>query len=223
MNDWKQLLLCGENDPIREAANACGASERAVRGRELPGAAALRKRCRCAGLKKCRSALYQGSGLSGGGRRREKPSYVPESGQQLLYTENGKSSHADYVFSCSFFRLPSRRTVFMVKIQLVFTLAWKQFPKNRKGGMSHVYPAVPVRRSSRLTEKRAAKRAAPAGEGRASRIFAAEARALPGSGGDGRIMAACFPAVKALKRGFRLRAARTAAVKAGAWVKKVRA
>lgn len=86
-----------------------------------------------------------------------------------------------------------------------------------------MYPAAPVRRSSRLTENAPQKRAAPAGEGRASRIFAAEARALPGSGGDGRIKAACFPAVKALKCGFRLRAARTGAVKAGAWVKKASA
>ena len=122
----------------------------AVCGRKLPDAAALRKRgretptilpgrsdtaprcagptgagSRCAGQKCGAAPGVRGQGLFGGGRLR----YAPKTGRQMFYTANGNSSHANQTFLCSFFRLPIRRTVFMVKIQSVFTLIGNSFLK----------------------------------------------------------------------------------------------
>ena len=112
----------------------------AVCGRKLPDAAALRKRGRetptilpgrsdtaprCAGQKCGAAPGVGGQGLFGGGRLR----YAPKTGRQMFYTANGNSFHANQTFLCSFFRLPIRRTVFMVKIQSVFMLIGNSFLK----------------------------------------------------------------------------------------------
>lgn len=150
MNCWKQLSPCGKGDPIRAAANACKASGRRCAAEScrtlrhcgsaggktptvLPGRSDTAPRCagptgagsRCAGQKCGAAPGVGGQGLFGGGRLR----YAPKTGRQMFYTANGNSSHANQTFLCSFFRLPIRRTVFMVKIQSVFMLIGNSFLK----------------------------------------------------------------------------------------------